>query len=569
MPAEERDPIDMIEPAGAVELLRQRERELREVYALARLGTWDWDLGQPRVHWSDEVCEIFGQPAGFSPTYDEFLALIHGEDRAAVDARVQDIGASVESDSECRILRPDGEIRHVHIRRFGRTDADGSVTQLFGTVQDITERKHAEQQVRDRERQLADAQALAHFGSWEMDLTTDRLQWSDEMCRIAGAPLGSTPTYAEFMALVHPDDRRALEERVRAARQSLFSDTEYRIARPDGEIRYVHTRRYGRTDASGTLTHLWGTTQDVTERKEIELELRRARDHSEAIIAAMSEGYALTVGGAITAVNDALCRLTGFSREELIGASAPFPFWAPELLTETIELRDRVVGEGGGTFEISVMRKDGSRFEAEITAHPARNPDGTRLGFVNTFRDISERKRHEAELQRLARHDALTGLANHGVFHEQLEAEVARARRRNRPLSLAIIDIDHFKGINDRHGHLVGDDVLREVADRLAGLAREGEMLARVGGEEFAWILPDADATGAYAAAERARHAIGAAPIAPAGRVTVSVGVCELGSAEHAKELYELADRALYASKRDGRDRTSRYGVEAGPAQST
>jgi PAS domain S-box-containing protein len=270
--------------------------------------------------------------------------------------------------------------------------------------------------------------------------------------------------------MIHPEDRAALEERVSDARRAVFSDTEYRFMRPDGEVRYVHTRRFGRRDASGALTHLWGMTQDVTDRKEIELELRRARDHSEAILAAMSEGYALTVGGTITAVNDALCRLTGFPREELLGSSAPFPFWPPDGLTEAIAVRDRIVGAGGGTFELTVVRKDGTRFEAEITAHPALNPDGTRLGFVNTLRDISDRKRHEAELQRLARHDSLTGLANHGVLHEQLEAEVARARRGGHALSLAIIDVDHFKAINDRHGHLAGDDVLRVIAERLAGL---------------------------------------------------------------------------------------------------
>jgi diguanylate cyclase (GGDEF)-like protein/PAS domain S-box-containing protein len=276
----------------------------------------------------------------------------------------------------------------------------------------------------------------------------------------------------------------------------------------------------------------------------------------------MSEGYGLTIGGRITAVNQALCDLTGFTRDDLIGAATPFPFWPPERLAETSAVRDRIVADQGGTFELTLMRKDGTRFEAEITAGPARNLDGTLLGFVNTFRDVSERKRFEAELERLATLDSLTGLANHRVLHERLREEVTRATRHRRPLSLVILDLDHFKQINDEHGHLVGDKVLQEVARRLAAHVREGEVLARVGGEEFAWILPDADALGAFAAAERARRTVGDRPIPPLDAVTLSAGVCDLENGQSSIELYGQADQSLYVAKQQGRDRTVRYSTD-------
>ena len=113
------------------------------------------------------------------------------------------------------------------------------------------------------------------------------------------------------------------------------------------------------------------------------------------------------------------------------------------------------------------MRKDGTRFDASITSVAARTADGELLGYVSTVRDVSERKRHLAELERLATHDPLTGLPNHRVFHERLRAEAARASRNRQPLSVAILDVDHFKAINDDHGHLVGDSVLRELGQRL------------------------------------------------------------------------------------------------------
>ena len=114
----------------------------------------------------------------------------------------------------------------------------------------------------------------------------------------------------------------------------------------------------------------------------------------------------------------------------------------------------------------------------------------------------------QARLIAQAANDPLTGLANHRTFFERLDAEVRRARRRGDPLSLVIFDLDHFKRVNDTHGHLVGDGVLAEMAARLASLARVEDTLARIGGEEFAWLLPDTDARAAWLAGERARRAI-------------------------------------------------------------
>lgn len=168
-----------------------------------------------------------------------------------------------------------------------------------------------------------------------------------------------------------------------------------------------------------------------------------------------------------------------------------------------------------------------------------------------------------AEAEARARRDPLTGLGNHGAFYERLEAETRRAGRYSRPLALAVLDLDHFKDVNETHGHAVGDDVLAEVARRLSMLVRQGETLARTGGEEFAWLLPETDAAGAYSAAERARTAIAGRPFPAVGTVTISAGVCDLetagGSATH---LYDLADGALYWAKVQGRNAVYRYSPE-------
>jgi diguanylate cyclase (GGDEF)-like protein/PAS domain S-box-containing protein len=300
-----------------------------------------------------------------------------------------------------------------------------------------------------------------------------------------------------------------------------------------------------------------GTVQDVTELRQVERQLRRERDYGAAITSSMREGFMLTRDGRILDVNQALCDLTGFTRADLVGVSVPYPFWAPEAAEEIARERS-LIGEHGHEFETAYRRKDGTRFDASISAVAARTVDGELLGYVNTVRDVSERKRHVAELERLASRDPLTGLVNHRVLHERLEAEAGRARREGKPLSIAILDLDHFKAINDSYGHVVGDGVLRELGRRLLDIKREGELMARVGGEEFAWILK-AEGHDAFIAAERARHEIIGTPFPDVGFVTVSIGICDLSAVAGPQDLYERADEALYRAKRRGRNWTCRY----------
>jgi len=476
------------------------------------------------------------------------------------DAEVIKTGAAITQE---RLLpRHDGGSHFYFTVKYPVRDADGRVIGLGSCGVDITARKEAEEQVRARERELAEAQQLAHVGSWDLDPENATVRMTDELRRILGQPLGFEPTYLELLELIHPEDRETVRARAAKVVPGISHELRFRVLRPDGEVRHVQTRYHGRAGIAGRLAHVWGTTQDVTETVARERELQQAKEHADTILSAMSEGYCLTLHGQITAVNDAMTRLTGFPAEELIGARVPYPFWPPELVAEATAMRQRMLDMRGGTFEMRFIRKDGTRFDAEITNRAAKNDDGTMVGFVNTIRDVSDRKRSEDELKRLATHDVLTGLPNHGLFHETLAREVARAVRHRRQLSVAILDLDHFKNVNDRHGHPIGDMVLGRISTLLAEMVRDGEMIARVGGEEFAWILPDSDGADALGAAERVRQAVAAIEFEDVGTVTVSIGVCDLANAKASRELYERADEALYWAKRSGRNRTLRYTPE-------
>ena len=178
------------------------------------------------------------------------------------------------------------------------------------------------------------------------------------------------------------------------------------------------------------------------------------------------------------------------------------------------------------------------------------------LKFIS--QDSVEASYHE-EIYQLATHDALTELYNRRHFIEMADKEIARSIRHARPLSLCIIDVDLFKPVNDRYGHISGDEVLRQIALLLRRHVRSDDIAARIGGEEFALLLPECDAEAARVFAERLREAVAAAPFAPGGepqRITVSIGIAELAAERDTRPaLMAAADTALYRAKSEGRNR--------------
>jgi diguanylate cyclase (GGDEF)-like protein len=167
-----------------------------------------------------------------------------------------------------------------------------------------------------------------------------------------------------------------------------------------------------------------------------------------------------------------------------------------------------------------------------------------------------------ARLGALATRDHLTNLPDHRVFHEQLRAEARRAERHERALSLVLVNVDGFRRINAEHGRLAGDRVLAEVGRRLAATVRNGELVARISADHFGWVLPETEGLNGWIAAERARRALAAAPIAGVGTVTASAGVCDFEDASGADDLLALAEVALARAKESGGDVTFRWSTE-------
>jgi diguanylate cyclase (GGDEF)-like protein len=166
-----------------------------------------------------------------------------------------------------------------------------------------------------------------------------------------------------------------------------------------------------------------------------------------------------------------------------------------------------------------------------------------------------ENARRFREARQLADLDALTNLHNRRYFHETLAREVARAHRYDRQLALIVFDVDDFKAVNDRIGHLAGDSVLADVAERVRSVVRSADVACRIGGDEFAVIMPESSVVDAQQLSERLQATVAARPIVQAGRLDVSAGVAELKQSDDSASLFERADEALYRAKETGKGR--------------
>ena len=234
-------------------------------------------------------------------------------------------------------------------------------------------------------------------------------------------------------------------------------------------------------------------------------------------------------------------------------------FYRDFVTPETREAFDtafrQVLGEGQeGSAECELLCRDGTRLPMAIQATAQVTDDGFQYSRAMVF-DLSERKALEARLEKQALTDPLTGLGNRRYLEDQAAMEIARAKRSGAPLALVAIDLDHFKRINDRHGHDVGDVVLQAFARLARQVLRDGDVLCRMGGEEFLMLLPETDACGASTAAERLLARLRQTASPTGTPVTASIGIACSDSYKTRDATFKAADEALYQAKRAGRDR--------------
>ncbi len=280
-------------------------------------------------------------------------------------------------------------------------------------------------------------------------------------------------------------------------------------------------------------------------------------------------------GPTILYVNPAFTAVSGYTWKEAVGQT-PRMLQGPETDPTTISgIRDALAAGEPIRTEVLNYAKDGRPYWLDLNIFPLRDLDGHITNFAAIQRDITEWKNLEGELTRLANTDVLTGLRNRRSFFDAAASEVARAQRYGNTLSVILIDLDRFKLINDTYGHAAGDAVLVRFAGICRRQVRDVDLLARVGGEEFAILLTETPEDDAAELAMRIRHAVHEITMLADGQsfdFTVSIGVAAYQHGNDSLEaLMQRADDALYRAKETGRDRICIAGTvnNAGPVEAT
>ncbi|MDX6410075.1 MAG: hypothetical protein QOE13_3146 [Gaiellaceae bacterium] len=412
----------------------------------------------------------------------------------------------------------------------------------------------------DREAQLSEAQEVARLGSWEHNLDTGRLTWSDELYRLFGVdPKTFTPTSEAVLDLVHPADREALGRQMEAA-ADVFEDSDFRVPLPDGTDRWLHRRGKVTRSADGRPVMASGTAADVTERKRAEAELENTLSLLSATLDSTADALLVVgVDGHISLFNRRFAEMWRIPDDVLASGDDDRAMGcALEQLSEPDEfvakVRELYAQPEIESFDSLVFR-DGR--VVERSSKPQR-VEGVTVGRVWSFHDVTDTKRLEAELAHQAFHDSLTALANQALFRDRVDHAVARNDRQAAGLAVLFLDLDNFKTVNDSLGHVSGDEVLVAVAERLGCCIRDSDTVARLGGDEFAVLLEDLAAVDDVTQLADRIIALLQRPFHLAGREVVigaSIGIALDGPGIDSGQLLRNADIAMYTAKRRGKGR--------------
>lgn len=434
-----------------------------------------------------------------------------------------------------------------------------AVSVLFGLLlQHFERRADNERALRESQSKLLQAQYFAMMGDFEWEVATGKVTWSDSMCRLLRYEPDEISDFKVMDKCVHyPDDRARIAQWLQDALNSdseTLGNNEYRLVRKDGAVIHVQTNG-SITRENGKAVRVLGICLDITEHKQAEIQLQLAA----SVFANTLEGIVITdADNRILNVNPSFTRITGYSRREVLG-------YNPRLLASGrhdkafyARMWTDINEQGFWHGEVWNRRKNGEIYVELLSISAIRDKTNNVRNYIAVFSDISQLKAHQAELERIAYYDHLTGVPNRRLLVDRLDQAIARTQRSGLRLAVCYLDLDGFKPINDRYGHEVGDQVLIAVAAALKRIQRGYDTIARLGGDEFVLLFTELSPNEDYhALLDRVLETI-RQPIRLRGvthRVSASIGVTlyppDTGDTDR---LLRHADQAMYRAKEAGKD---------------
>jgi len=413
-------------------------------------------------------------------------------------------------------------------------------------------------QLVESERRLNLSQQVGGIGTWEWNIKTDDLLWSEQVPRLLGYLTSKLDTtYDNFLSAIHPDDREPV---VAAIHNSIEFGTEYnidhRVIWPDGRICWLNEKGNVIRDHNGDAVSMLGVVIDITERKLTAEKLLL----SSRVFSDTHEGITITDSNKlIVDVNPAFCAITGYSREEVIGKNPRILSSGKQGPEFYKEMWQEIYEHGYWHGEIWNRKKSGEVYAESLTISVLKDETGQEVNYVGVFTDITKSKQQQEQLSRIAHYDLLTDLPNRVLLADRVTQAMLQCRRHEKSLAVVFLDLDGFKAVNDSYGHDVGDELLIALSVRMKEALREGDTLARIGGDEFVAVLTD------LITVEDCEPVLERLLLAASEQITIGEVVLSISASigvtfypqdkVDADQLMRHADQAMYAAKESGKNR--------------
>ncbi|KFZ31165.1 hypothetical protein IDSA_00045 [Pseudidiomarina salinarum] len=553
-----------------------------------------------------------------------YESIVHPDDRDELLERMHKLidGKEDYLEMDYRVLTPAGDLRWVHHFARADIDASGVLLRVRGYLLDDTKRKALELELREANQSFDLALTAGELSTWDWNLETNRIKVSHTWIELLGFERHFDQD-ADWRELVHPDDQAVAREKLKEHLKGLKErfETNFRLRRADGEYIWLHSvGRVIERDQDGRAVRVVGIHRDIS--TEVRNERQRRQQNKVLELVSTVQHEFLLVKNFSEVCDIALPELmslteseTGFIGELRASARESNMLLVQGLRNNTdkesqadrqrlveqgleIELQgsaiERVLREGKPEICYGEVCNEQAQFTPAImpSLHNAfllpiyfrgevvgcmvlgNRPNGyeqslltllepilNTLGTLMHMRRVDEERQSAVEeLRRMATIDELTGVVNRRVFLEVCSQRFDEQQRYDVPVSLAVIDLDFFKRINDTYGHAAGDEVLRQFTDIAESKLREPDLLGRMGGEEFAILFPYTSEADAFQATERIRQAIAEHPLSLDGEdinLTISAGVAQLRAGDTDVDRWiARADAALYEAKDSGRNRS-------------
>ncbi|WP_299250839.1 PAS domain S-box protein [uncultured Lacinutrix sp.] len=396
---------DLTERKNAEFKLLESEHNLKQAQIIGNIGSYSLDLNTQIWEGSIVLNKMLGINKSFEKTFESWMSLIHPDEREEVRNHFEDcILNNKKFDKEYRIIKLDDK-KEIWTHGIGEFvfDSDAKPIKIIGTMQDITSRKHAEIKIQESEYNLRQSQIVGNIGSYVIDLNELTWEGSAFLFSVFGINKDYTRTMEGWTELIHPDHKEEVSNYFEyCVINNKKFNKEYKVLK-QGSKEEVWVHGIGKLifDGKDNPTKMIGTIQDITQRKNIELDLKKANEFSTSLLDGMHEGLvAINLESEIISVNPSFCKMTGFTEQELIGVKRPFPYSPPELKKEN-DARYKLLTENRNKkdYENTYMRKNGERFPVHVLISSVYDANGVKTANFSTVQDITDRKKAEIDLK--------------------------------------------------------------------------------------------------------------------------------------------------------------------------